>query len=268
MASLIIIRGGGDLASGVALRLHRAGLSVVITELAQPLAVRRSVAFAEAVYEGRVKIEGVEGRKVDDPADTLSTLNILGRRQIPVLVDPDAHVAGTLHPIAIVDGRMTKREPEPMSHSALLYIGLGPGFMAPDNCHAVVETERGHALGRVIWKGQAQDDSGQPQGDPNRILRAPADGVLESTAKIGQLFEAGSTIAVIAGQPITAPFRGVLRGILRPGTAAQRGMKIGDIDSRGDPRLCQTASDKAIAVGGGVLEALLARPEVRSKLWA
>ena len=268
MASLIVIRGGGDLASGVALRMHRAGLSLVITELAQPLAVRRSVAFAEAIYEGRVTIEGVEGRRVDDPANSLSTLNILSRRQIPVLVDPDAHVAGMLHPIAIVDARMTKQEPEPMSHSALIYIGLGPGFRAPNNCHAVVETERGHALGRVIWNGTAQDDSGQPQGNPDRILRAPADGIVESEAKIGQAFEAGSIIAVIAGQTITAPFGGVLRGILRPGTFAERGMKIGDIDSRGDARLCETASDKAIAVGGGVLEALLARPEVRSKLWA
>lgn len=267
MPAIILIRGGGDLASGVALRLHRAGLGVVITELPEPLAVRRTVAFAEAIYEKQVTVEGLTARAVDDPTDTLKILNILGKGQIPVLVDPEARAASSLHPLAIVDGRMTKQPPDRLAHRALLYIGLGPGFQAPANCHAVVETERGHTLGRVIWEGRAMADTNRPEGDERRVLRAPADGPLESGAKIGQHFEQGQPIATVGGTTIAAPFAGILRGLLRPGVQARAGIKIGDLDARDDPRLCQLVSDKSLAVGGGVLEALLTRPEVRSKLW-
>ncbi len=267
MPAIVLIRGGGDLASGVALRLHLAGLGVVITELPQPLAVRRTVAFAEAIYEKQITVEGVTARSVDDPTDTLKILNVLGKGQIPVVVDPECKSAGSLHPLAIVDGRMTKQAPERLSHHALLYIGLGPGFEAPTNCHAVVETVRGHTLGRVVWAGSALADTAKPEGDGRRLLRAPADGRLESEARIGQHFELGEPIAQVGGQTIAAPFSGLLRGLLRPGTFAQAGMKIGDLDARDDPRLYELVSDKSLAVGGGVLEALLTRPEVRSKLW-
>ena len=268
MPAIVLIRGGGDLASGVALRLRRAGLGVVITELAEPLAVRRTVAFAEAVYASQISIEGVAARAVTDPTDTLKILNVLGKGQIPVVIDPECRSAASLHPLAIVDGRMTKRSPEGLAHHALLYIGLGPGFEAPTNCHAVIETVRGHTLGRVIWEGSTLADTAKPEGDGRRLLRSPAEGKLESDAQIGQHFEAGQPIAAVAGQSVLAPFAGVLRGLLHPGILARAGMKIGDMDARGDPRLCQLASDKSLAVGGGVLEALLSRPEVRSKLWA
>ncbi len=267
MPAIILIRGGGDLASGVALRLHRSGLGVVITELAEPLAVRRTVAFAEAVYEKQVTVEGLTARAVDDPTDTLKVLNILGKGQIPVVVDPDGKSAASLHPLAIVDGRMMKQPPERLSHHALLYIGLGPGFQAPGNCHAVVETERGHTLGRVIWEGSAMADTNRPEGDERRVLRSPVDGQLESEARIGQHFDEGQPIASVGSITIAAPFAGVLRGLLRPGVPARRGMKIGDLDARDDRRLCQLVSDKSLAVGGGVIEALLTRPEIRSKLW-
>ena len=268
MPAIVLVRGGGDLASGVALRLHRTGLGVVITELSAPLAVRRTVAFAEAVYEKQVTVEGVTARCVDDPTDTLKILNVLGRGQIPVIIDPECKTANSLHPLAIVDGRMTKQPPERLSHRALLYIGLGPGFKAPADCHAVIETVRGHTLGRVIWEGSALADTTTPEGDGRRLLRSPAEGVLDSGARIGQHFEPGQTIAEVGGKLITAPFAGLLRGLLRPGTTAHPGMKIGDIDMRNDPKLCELVSDKSLAVGGGVLEALLTRPEVRSKLWA
>lgn len=268
MAGIILIRGGGDLASGVALRLHRAGLSVVITELEKPLAVRRSVSFAEAIYAGKASVEGLEGRSVESPGDMLKVLGILAKHQIPVIVDPDCRAAETLHPVAIVDARMKKSPPERLSHRALIYVGLGPGFVAPRDCHAVIETERGHTLGRVIWDGAALEDSGTPHGDSRRILRAPASGILESDASIGNHLEAGQTIAMIGEHKIVAPFIGILRGLLHPGTAAVEGMKIGDIDSREDPQLCELASDKSLAVGGGVLEALVSRPEVRAKLWS
>lgn len=268
MPGLVLIRGGGDLASGVALRLHRAGLNIVVTELAQPLAVRRAVSFAEAVYEKQITVEEVAARSVSDPGDTLRILNLLSQRQIPVLIDPDCRSEGTLHPIAIVDGRMTKRNPEPLRHRALLYLGLGPGFTAPENCHAVIETQRGHTLGRVIWSGSPLSDTAQPEGDPRRVLRAPADGILDSSVEIGQHFEQGNTIAEVDGQAVAAPFPGVLRGLLHPGLVVKKGLKIGDLDPRDDPDYCFLASDKALAVGGGVLEALLTRPDVRMKLWA
>ena len=268
MPATILVRGGGDLASGVAFRLHRAGLNAVITELPQPLAVRRTVSFSEAVYEGQVTIEGITARAVTDPADTLKILNVLARRQIPVLVDPACAAAQTLRPLAIVDGRMMKRPPEPLSNHALLYLGLGPGFTVPTHCHAVIETRRGHTLGRVIWEGAALGDTATPEGDPRRVLRAPADGVFQSKASIGDHFDLGQSIAGVNDEIIAAPFAGVLRGLLRPGFNVTRGMKVGDLDARDDPGYCFTISEKALAVGGGVLEALLTRPEVRSKLWA
>jgi len=268
MPATILIRGAGDLASGVALRLFRANLNVVMTELAQPLAVRRSVSFAEAIYKGRVNVEDVVGRKVEDPPDMLKTLNVLAAHQIPVLVDPNCLAATHLHPLVIVDGRMTKKPPEPMQHSAQMYIGLGPGFVAPVNCHAVIETRRGHSMGRVILQGSALEDTTRPNGDSRRVLRAPAEGVLESAAHIGQHFEQGDVIATVNGVPVLAPFAGMLRGLLRPGLRALNGMKVGDLDARDDPELCRLVSDKSLAVGGGVLEAMLARAEVRAKLWA
>jgi xanthine dehydrogenase accessory factor len=198
----------------------------------------------------------------------LAILAILSKRQIPVIVDPDCTVANSMHPLAIVDARMTKRPPEPMKHRALLYVGLGPGFFAPGNCHAVVETSRGHTLGRVLWEGAALDDTAAPAGDSRRILRAPTAGILRSESQIGQRFRAGDAIASVDTSTIAAPFDGILRGILRPGTAAAAGMKIGDLDAHGDPRACELVSDKSLAVGGGVLEALLARPAARIQLWA
>jgi len=283
MPSIILIRGGGDLATGVAIRLIRSGLRVVITEIPQPLAVRRTVAFAEAVYAGEITIEGITARRVPDPSDSLRILTILGKQQIPVLVDPDCASAKALHPAIIVDGRMNKRSPEPIGYSPALYIGLGPGFEAGVNCQAAIETRRGHMLGRVYWRGGPQADTGAPEGDPARVLRAPCDGVLVAHAEIGGHVEEGQLIAVISEQPalsggeglsvnsdqcsVVSPFGGILRGLIHPGLTVARGMKIGDVDSRDDPRLCQMVSDKALAVGGGVLEAILARPEVRGGLW-
>ena len=268
MPSTILIRGGGDLASGVALRLYHCGLNVVITELPQPLAVRRSVSFSEAIYEGQVPVEDVVGRAVSDPTDMLKIINVLSKRQVPVLVDPQCTSLNLLHPLAIVDARMLKRPPERLPHKAMLYIGLGPGFRAPDNCQVVIETQRGHRLGRVIWSGETTKDTSQPEGDVRRVLRAPVDGIFESTATIGQHFDAGQEIARLGTHAIDAPFSGVLRGLLRPGINATSGMKVGDLDPRDDPSLARLVSEKALAVGGGVLEALLTRPEVRSKLWA
>jgi len=267
MPSLILVRGGGDLATGVAMRLFRSGLRVVITELPQPLAVRRTVSFAEAVYSGEISVEGLTARCVKDPGDSLRVLSILGKQEVPVLVDPGCTSAQLLHPAVIVDGRMTKRAPEPIGYSPLLYIGLGPGFEAGVNCQAVIETRRGHTLGRVFWQGGPEADTGQPSGDARRVLRSPADGELETHFKIGDHVEAGQLVAEVGGEEVLSLLAGIVRGLLHPGLQVTRGLKIGDIDLRDDPRLCQLVSDKALSISGGVLEALLSRPEVRSQLW-
>lgn len=267
MPALVLIRGAGDLASGVAVRLHRAGLRVVMTELARPRAVRRTVAFAEAIYEGSVNVEGILGRRASHPEEALRILKLVETREVPVLADPDCLSASLFRPLVIVDARMSKVPPEPLTYSAELLIGLGPGFSAPQDCDAVVETERGHTLGRVIFDGSAHPDSKLPEGDARRILRAPVDGLFRSAAHIGQHFEQGQMIATIDDRPILAPFVGVLRGLLRAETPVHAGMKVGDIDARDDASLCRLVSDKSLAVGGGVLEAILTRPEVRSKLW-
>jgi xanthine dehydrogenase accessory factor len=258
MNSLILLRGGGDLASGVALRLHHAGFQVVITELPHPLAVRRLVSFSEAVYEGQVTVESVTACLVT--VDHLQT--VLVSENIPLVVDPDGDILNHITISAVVDARLIKSSPQPLPTSVPLHIGLGPGFYAGRNCHAVIETRRGHTLGRVYYTGATLPDSGQPDGDPRRVLRAASDGILFTHASIGKQVQAGQLIAEIKGMDahteIISPFAGVLRGMLRDGMEVTRGLKLGDVDPRNDPSLCRLVSDKALAVGGGVLEVLLA----------
>jgi xanthine dehydrogenase accessory factor len=269
MSIIVLLRGGGDIASGAAIRLKRAGLQVIITELAQPMAVRRMVAFAEAVYTGGITVEEIASRRVDSPREALDAL---AEDTIPVLVDPLAESRKVFRPAVLVDGRMTKQPPDLGMQAASLVIGLGPGFTAGVDCHAVVETNRGHALGRVIWKGSAEVDTGVPETvrarGVERVLRSPADGVLEGCVAIGAVLEEGQCIAIVNGRPVLAPFKGVLRGLLHPGLEVRAGVKIGDVDPRMETRFSRLVSDKALAVGGGVLEAILTRPDLRSSLCA
>lgn len=266
---IVLVRGGGDLASGVVLRLTRAGLRILVTELPHPLVVRRSVAFAEAVHRGRTYVEEVLGQRVDSPDEANAVWDAGG---VPVLVDEAARVRETVLPTVLVDGRMAKRSPDLGMDAAPLVIGLGPGFIAGENCHAVIETQRGHTLGRVIWAGAPEPDTGVPETvlaqDVERVLRAPAAGKLRAFVEIGQRVEPGERLAAVNGHAIRAPFRGVLRGILFPGTSVTTGMKIGDLDPRGDPEYCRLVSDKALAIGGGVLEAILSQPAIRPQLWS
>ncbi|MEW6242001.1 MAG: selenium-dependent molybdenum cofactor biosynthesis protein YqeB [Chloroflexota bacterium] len=261
---LVLVRGGGDLASGVILRLHRVGFPVVVLELPQPLAVRRAVSFAETVYEGTWTVEGVTARLVSP--DQLQVALEAGL--VPVLVDPGASVLANAfvtspRKTVVVDARLTKQPPEPLPVRPLLHIGLGPGFRAGENCDAVVETRRSHTLGRVFWSGEPQSDSGQPEGDPRRVLRAPEEGVVRGVAQIGNIVEEGEVVAEVQTadrQPssvVRSPFRGVVRGLIHDGLKVAKGTKIGDVDPRGDPSACTLVSDKALAVGGGVLEAVL-----------
>jgi xanthine dehydrogenase accessory factor len=266
--SLVLIRGGGDLASGVALRLHRVGIRVLIAELAQPLAVRRTVSFSEAVYEGEHTIEGVKSKLIDlDQVPAWNEAEI-----IPVLIDPEASILLSSDIPAVVDARLLKHAPEPLPRSVPLYLGLGPGFCAGENCDAVIETRRGHTLGRAYWSGSAQADTREPEGDPRRVLRAPHDGDITGLVKIGDHVEDNQPIAEIHGNPgnlhatIHSPFAGVVRGLMRDGSHVMQGLKIGDVDARNDPRACFLVSDKSLAIGGGVLEAILTRTEIREKV--
>ena len=259
MKPLVLIRGGGDLASGIALRLHHAGFHVVITELPRPLAVRRLVSFSEAVYDGQTIVEDATARLVQ-PDQTHATLDA---GDIPILIDPNADILRTTQYAILIDARLLKTPPPPLPIPVPLHIGLGPGFHAGRDCHAVIETRRGHTLGRVYWTGETAPDSGQPEGDPRRVLRAPHDGRMVAHAKIGEHVEEGQLIAEIVDEhtrtQVHSPFKGVLRGLLRDGMDVTRGLKLGDVDSRDDPALCRLVSDKALAIAGGVLEAILSK---------
>jgi xanthine dehydrogenase accessory factor len=262
--NLVLVRGGGDLASGVILRLQRAGIRVVVTELAQPLAVRRTVSFAEAVYEGTWEVEGVRARLVE----VTQVAAALEAGEVPVLIDPHLNILTILPFLVIVDARLTKQPPAPLPSPVPLHIGLGPGFTAGSNCHAVIETRRSHTLGRVYWTGTTQPDSREPEGDPRRVLRAPAEGIVTGVKKIGERVQEGETLAVISDRyPVVSPFAGVLRGLIHDGLYVPKGLKIGDVDPRGDPSYCWLVSDKALAIGGGALEAILSRAEIRAKLY-
>ncbi len=261
--SLILIKGAGDLATGVAWRLVRCGFLVVMTEIPRPTAVRRAVCFAQAVFDGSCTVEGVTAQRCDDPEEMP---DLLADGVIPVLVDPAAEVWPHLAPGVVVDAIMAKRNLGTRLTDAGLVIALGPGFTAGEDCHRVIETNRGHWLGRVIHDGSAQPDTGLPGAvtgvgeKMSRVLRAPGDGHLVCHVEIGQQVAAGQAIAGLtgsSGEQILAPFPGVLRGIIHPSVPVTAGMKVGDLDPRGRRDHCFTISDKSLAIAGGVLEAIL-----------
>ena len=254
----VVIRGAGDLASGVALRLWRAGMDVVLLDVEKPTAIRRTVAFSEAIVHGKQTVEDVTAKLA--AAETAE--ETLAAGMIPVLVDPEGRSIPTLRPDALVDAILAKRNLGTRITDAPVVIGVGPGFTAGVDCHAVVETMRGHTLGRVIREGSAIPNTGIPgliggfAGE--RVLRAPTAGLFHPLRDIGDAVTEGEILATVAGQPMTATLTGTLRGILPEGTEVFPGMKAGDIDPRCQRSHCFTASDKALAVGGGVLEAILA----------
>ncbi len=265
----IVIRGGGDLASGVVLRLARAGLRLVITELPEPLAVRRSVSFSEAVYAGQMEIEGLRAKLISTP---LEMPLMWAEQSIPVLVDPLGEYLNQIRPQILVDARMLKRAPELSYPAEWFMIGLGPGFVVGQNCDAAVETKRGPHLGRVYWQGAPEADTGQPDviggRAGERVLRAPQAGVLHTLVEIGEIVSDGMVLARVGHAAIKAQFRGVVRGLLRNGSKVSAEMKIGDVDPRCDPALCTLVTDKALAIGGGVLEAILSIKKFRQQLWS
>lgn len=254
---VIVVRGGGDLGSGVALRLWRIGFTVVILETDAPLAVRRTVAFCEAVHDGLARVEEATARLCHAVSEALAA------EGIAVLIDPAAAAVPELHPVAVVDAIMAKRNTGTYLDMAPTVIGLGPGFRVGIDAHAVVETNRGPDLGRVLWEGSAEPDTGEPGyvkgATSSRVLRSPAEGAFVGRKAIADIVGAGEVVGEVQGETVRAGVGGVVRGLIRDGTKVTPGMKVGDIDPRSDPTLCYRVSDKALAVGGGVVEAILLR---------
>jgi len=252
---LVIIRGGGDLASGVAACLFRAGYKVLITEQSLPASVRREVSFSEAVYDGQTKVEEIRASFAESPENIHE---ILDRSEIPVIVDPDLETMKHFPAEFLVDARMMKRKVEYDLSTDITIIGLGPGFEAGVNCNFAIETMRGLTLGEVIYQGSPLKDTGIPGeiGDRSfeRVLRAPSDGRMTHYKNIGDQVKAGELIAEVGGNEATAPFNGVIRGLIHPDFIVTEGMKIGDVDPRNDVELCFKISDKALKIGESVLK--------------
>jgi len=253
MDELVVVRGGGDLGTGTAWRLHRAGFPVIVLEIARPLTVRRSVAFSTAVTEGSSTVEGVKGVLVEDPDSAIrdGSVAVLVSETMPPLVTP---------PSVVIDARLAKERLDTNKEMAPLVIGLGPGFVAGSDTHAVVETNRGHHLGRVLWDGPAEPDTGVPGTlggeSARRVVRATNSGDINWDLAIGDLVAEGDALGRVDTTVVTAPIAGVIRGLIAEGPV-KAGLKIGDIDPRGDPSVCFEISDKSRSVAGGVREAVM-----------
>lgn len=254
----VLIRGAGDLASGIALRLFHAKMEVIMTDLPRPTAIRRTVCFSQAILFGTMTVEDVTAvfAKTSEAA-----VSILKEKKIPVLADSEAACIAALRPDVVVDAILAKRNLGTKITDAPCVIGVGPGFTAGVDCHACVETMRGHTLGRVITEGSPIPNTNIPgliggfAGE--RVLRAPADGIFRQRLEIGDMVEQNEIAGYVGTEPMRCQISGVLRGLLADGTPVHRGMKAGDVDPRGEISYCQLVSDKALAIGGGVLEAIL-----------
>ena len=258
---LIAIKGAGDLASGIALRLWRSGYRIIMSELPVPLCIRRTIAFSSAVFDGSAKVENAEGILVQD----INNINdVWGENKLPIIVDENAERILSLKPDVLIDARIIKSwRDDTHLYDAPLVIGLGPGFTAGENAHCVIETNRGHNMGRVFWSGAAEPDTGIPgtiKGEGlRRVIKAPCGGIFKPLVEIGDEVEEGDLIARIDETEIRAQLSGIVRGIIYPGITVWEKLKIMDIDPRGNRNHCFTVSDKATALGGGVLEAILTK---------
>jgi xanthine dehydrogenase accessory factor len=262
---VILIKGAGEMASAVAWRLYMANFRrICMTELDAPLCVRRTVSFSSAIETGSFAVEGAAACLVRDGDDIERAWS-----DDRIAVAPQAHWAALRHlsPMVLVDAVLAKRNTGTQITDAPLVIALGPGFFAGRDCHLVIETNRGHDLGRIIVDGCAQANTGVPGEIAGhtaaRVLRSPADGVFVSRREIGERVEAGEVVGSVAGIPVTATVGGVLRGLIRPGTTVARGVKLGDVDPRARAEYCRTISDKARAIAGSVLEGIMRH----SNLW-
>ncbi len=253
----ILVKGAGDLATGVAYELFLRGHQIIMTEIPIPLTVRRQVAFSRAVYEQEATVEGVTGVCTETPEEAC---RVSREGKIAVIVDPEGRVADTFCPDVIVDGIMAKKNVGTAKTDAPIVIALGPGFEAGQDCHAVVETMRGDTLGKPLYKGRAIPNTGVPGMIGGyaleRLIKAAGDGPMQPVKQIGDIVKKGDILAYTGEAPVTAQIDGIIRGMLQPGVIVQKGLKIGDVDPRQDPRLVHLISDKARKIGVGVCEAI------------
>lgn len=255
---VIVVKGAGDLATGIAHRLKRCGFDILMTEITNPTMVRRTVSFSQAIYDNETVVEGIKAVLVKSVYEAKKVFN---EGNIAVIVDEESECIKELNPDVVVDSIIAKKNIGTKISDAKIVIAVGPGFTANVDCHAVVETKRGHYLGKVIFDGEAIPNTGVP-GDiggytTERIIRASDNGIIKPIVRIGDYVNKGDVVAYVNETPIYAEISGIVRGMLQDGLNVYKGMKSGDIDPRCEASHCFTISDKARAIGGGVLEAIL-----------
>jgi xanthine dehydrogenase accessory factor len=259
MREKVLIKGAGEHSSGTAHRLFRCGFRVVMTDLAWPTAVRRRVSFCSAIFEHEIEVEEIRG--VGYTLEDVGLLSSFDWNHIPVFVDPECRLKDVWAPDVIIDGRILKKNLDNRIGDAPLVIGYGPGLVAGQDMDFVVETKRGHDLGRIIENGCAAPDTGVPGPIAGvareRVLRSPADGTLQVERELGDVVRAGDVIATVAGRAVHTTIAGVVRGLSFPGSPVVVNQKIGDVDPRGDPSFCHTLSDKTRTISGAALEIIL-----------
>lgn len=257
---VVLIKGGGEVASGVAHRLFRAHFKVCLTEAPYPEAVSRGVAFSEAVYDGEKEVEGVVAKLVKSTKEMPA---VWGENKLPIMVDPEAAIKDTLHPSILIDAIMAKRNLGTRLTDAPLVIGLGPGFQAGKDVHLVVETNNSENLGKVIFAGEAEKNTGVPISigglTSERVLHCPEDGLFVTNKGIGEQVTAGEVIASVGRQAVKAPIGGVVRALLKSGILVEEGTKLAEIDPVGSKEICYSIRARVRAIAGGVLEAILIR---------
>lgn len=256
---IVVIKGAGEMASAVAWRIYMANIrQILMLESASPQAVRREVSFCEAVHDGRKTVEGVEANRADNDDEARQAWR---QGKIAVIADPEWKMLDRLQPNVVIDAILAKKNLGTHMREAPLVIGLGPGFVAGHDVHLVIETNRGHNLGRIMTSGTAEPNTGIPGPiggyAAERVLRAPCDGEFKAACSIGDLVKKGDKVGTVAVDAVLANIDGVLRGLIRSSSRVHRGLKLGDIDPRGNVDYCHTISDKARAISGSVLEAIL-----------
>jgi xanthine dehydrogenase accessory factor len=264
---IVIVRGGGDIASGTIEKLHNCGFRVLVLEVPAPTAIRRKVCFGEVVYEEEIVVEGIKAKLVNNLEEVEK---LWKERIIPVLIDPEAQSINKVKPDILVDAILAKTNLGTRISMADITVALGPGFEAGKDVHAVIETMRGHNLGRIIYKGRAMENTGVPgeiKGfSKERVIYSPEKGNIENIRDIGDIVSAGDILAKVGEMEVAAAIDGVLRGIIRDGSKVKKGLKIADIDPRlSEQQNCFTISDKARSIGGAVLEAVLYLKNIKEK---
>jgi len=255
---VILIRGAGEMATGVAHRLASCHFKVCMTETSNPQAVRREVTFSETIFDHEKEVEGITAKKIDSPHHIFQ---VWSERKIPILIDPEAEIKNFLKPDVLIDATLAKKNLGTKMTDAPLVIALGPGFHAGKDVHLVIETNRGHNLGRIIANGEAEPNTGIPGAiggyAEERVIRAHKAGNFKALKKIGDGVRPNEKVGMVENAAVRSRIAGVIRGLLRDGTEVWKGMKLGDVDPRGIKAHCYTISDKARTISGGVLQAIL-----------